>query len=136
MPRKQGGKRSGAKLSIADRRKRAVELRLKGWFFRDIAEELGVDIATVHRDVSAVMEECREKRIEYGNKLIEEQIQQLDMATKAVMPLLEGRARLSAVDRLVKIQERRAKLLGFDKAQKHEAKIIKAGVYLPEKEGG
>lgn len=109
-------------------------MRLMGKRFQDIADHFGVDVATAHRDVSHVMEECREQRIEYGNKLIEEQVQQLDIATEAVMPMLQTGKKLSAVDRLLRIQERRAKLLGFDKAVKHEARILKSEVYLPEKD--
>jgi hypothetical protein len=56
-----GGSNTGTKLAIADRRAQAVQLRIKGHTFREIAQQLGVSLGQVHSNVSTALAETRDR---------------------------------------------------------------------------
>jgi predicted trehalose synthase len=56
-----GGANTGTKLAIADRRSQAVQLRIQGHTFREIAQQLGVSLGQVHSDVSTALAETRDR---------------------------------------------------------------------------
>lgn len=85
--------------------------------FSAIAKELGVSVGTAHRDILELLEESREKLREKAQHHIALDLQRLDALIAAMWAKAE-RGGVGAVDRLIKILERRARLLGLDKADK------------------
>lgn len=100
----------------AQRRARAVELRSDGRTIRQIAEELGVSVATVHDDIQRALDAVPAEAV--GTLRMQEQ-ERLDRLQQAVWgAAMDGD--LSAVDRALKIIERRCKLMGLDSPQQVE----------------
>lgn len=110
---------AGEKERIALRRKEAIKLRVEGNTYAEIAEQLGVSEGTAYGDVKAVITESRKEANELAAETLEVELRRLDTAAKlAIREIQVGN--LQAIDRLVKTQERRAKLLGLDSPDKHE----------------
>lgn len=80
---------------------------------RQIARALGVGLGTAARDTAAVRAEWRAQRLATMDELVAEELARLDRAEAVVWPLVLAGA-LPAVDRLLAIQERRARLLGLN----------------------
>lgn len=113
------------------RQTQAIALRVKGYSFREIAKELGVSVGQAHHDVRAAMAEFDDQAsadVELERKT---QSKRLESALKSVSEVLaaevfdkDGNAdlelKLKAIDRIVKLEERRAKLLGLDAPAKQE----------------
>ena len=96
--RNDGAKTAPSKIPAAARREKALELRAKGMSIRAIAGKLGVSKSQVQRDI---------------------ELQRLDaLYLKAWEAVEEGD--LPSIDRCLRVQERRAKLLGLDAAEKIE----------------
>ncbi|MCF3101436.1 hypothetical protein IPZ58_07560 [Streptomyces roseoverticillatus] len=114
----------------------AAELRARGMSYRRIAAELGIDVHTAHdaveRALKAIVQEPAEKvralELERLDLLYERAVQVLERRHVTVsqgrivregdQPLQDDGPVLQAIDRLLKIQERRARLLGLDAATK------------------
>lgn len=118
---------------IAARGMRVVELKMEGKTFQEIADELGVSIGTVHADfnrsIDKVVEPAvTEYRARQGAELTTMKETVLDVIRRRHVAISDGRIvhdaagdpiaddgpLLAAVDRLVKIQDREAKLYGLD----------------------
>ena len=127
-------KTSPENISVINRRNYATELRVSGRTYRKIADELrraaaagekeyniwpGYDERDAWRDVRAELDNTIKETRETTEEFITLELQRLDLVTKAVYEILEDedaspKIRLAAMDRLLKSQERRAKLLGLD----------------------
>lgn len=110
-----GNNRTGPKkVTAAEKRRQAVELRKAGATFDEIATALGYsNKGTAFRAVEqALKESVREPALQ----LIELEVQRLDMMLRALWPAVV-RGQLGAVDRAIRVAERRARLLGLDAAQ-------------------
>ena len=127
----------------ARRDAKAAELRGRGWSYRKIAAELEIDVHTAHDAVQRALRAIVEEPAQDVRQL---ELERLDAMYDAVMKVLEtkhltvsqGRLIqipdengdlqpleddspvLAAVDRLLKIQARRAALLGLDAPTKAE----------------
>lgn len=94
-----------------DRQIRALELRKSGVSYEDIARELGYRGRDgAHRAVSAALKRTLQEPADELRRLESER---LDAMLFAIAPLVR-RGNLEAIDRALKIMERRAKLLGLD----------------------
>lgn len=110
----------------------ALRLRSRGLSYRDVAERMGVSVSTAYRSVKRGLDAIR---AEPAADVRELELARLDAMYEAVVKVLEtkhvtvsqGRVVtlddepladdapvLAAVDRLLKIQARRAALLGLD----------------------
>jgi predicted transcriptional regulator len=121
-------------ISVINRRNYATELRVRGYTYRKIADELhraaaagekeyniwaGYDERDAWRDVRAELDNTIKETRETTEDFIALELSRLDLVTKAVYDILNDedaspKIRLAAMDRLLKSQERRAKLLGLD----------------------
>lgn len=110
----------GDKERIAERRKKAIQLRVEGCTYAEIGEELGCCEATAYGDVKAVLEQTAKEAREAATEVIAVELQRLDVATKLALREIQQANNIQAIDRLVKVQERRAKLLGLDSPDRHE----------------
>lgn len=105
--------------AILARRRKAYGLRMVGGTYRQIAEACGVSVKTSFDDVKAVMEELRQEAREDAETIRAMELERLDTMLSKIWPAVQL-GKLLAVDRALKIMERRSRLLGLDAAQKFE----------------
>lgn len=138
---------------IAARQAEAVKLRVSGHTIREIAEKLSVSVGQAHADVrsamGAIAKEAEENVVaERGLELsrLERAIRVIEDVLLDPEPLPGGDAgddffeavessrelKLKALDRLVKVQDQRAKLLGLYAPERREVNAKVAAVGLDE----
>jgi hypothetical protein len=117
--RKQSAKQKSAEIAIEKRREKAAKLKLAGWSMRDIAAHLKCSLGTVHADIAAVLTRTQDSADEAVRLEREISLARLEVATKGIWPGVES-GDAEAVDRLVKLEARRAKILGLDAPTKQE----------------
>ena len=135
---------------VANRRAEAVNMRMAGASYQQIADALGYNSrGAACQDVSRALEAAIAEQTRTAEVYREEELQRLDLLLAEAWrvmkrahvtvshgriirdddtdePLLDDGPVLSAIDRVLKIQERRAKLLGLDAPTKVEAITIDA----------
>ena len=125
--------RAQRKEQIVERRNKVLELKIDGLSLRKIAKQVGVSHATVVKDLDIVLDELATQRKHLAEKHVDLELQSLTDIMYEVRNVLK-RARdaedpeepessrqarvLAAADRLVKLAERKAKLLGLDAPEK------------------
>lgn len=137
-----GGERGPQKLLSAYKRKKIIELRQKRWSFQQIADELGLSYSAVYKHYQEVCKAIPAPELEQHRK---EMLAQLDEAEKVVLQVLYGKSykvsasgkivvfggkpvldpdtKLKAAATLVRIQERKSRLLGADAEQKVKSDV-------------
>ncbi len=127
------------------RRRKAIDMRMAGASYQQIADELGYTTrGAACQDVTRALETAVVEQARSVEAYREEELQRLDVLLAeawAVLkrqhvtvshgkliyddrtgePLIDDGPTLSAIDRILKIQERRAKFLGLDAPTKVEA---------------
>lgn len=94
-----------------------MALRKGGATFREIAAVLGVTAAAARKSVLAELGKINAENREAAADWIALEAARLDRMHRAVWPdVCNGK--LTAIDRMLAIMERRAKLLGLDKPRK------------------
>ncbi|MBK5937161.1 helix-turn-helix domain-containing protein [Halorhodospira halophila] len=106
-------KTAAARINSAHRKAQALELRQSGMTYAAIGGELGISNAQAYRLVSAALREIREQAREEAEQLRDLEAARLDQLQHALWDKALG-GDLRAIDRLLRISERRAKLLGLD----------------------
>lgn len=116
-----------------ERRADVAKLHARGWSVRRIAAALGVGKSTVAEDVDALLAELVSVRIADCEKARESELEKLASCEAAALDIvlqaeqapgeLDPDVVMRACDRVVKIQERRAKLLGLDAPEKLDATL-------------
>lgn len=106
-------KTSAAKARTLDRQVKALELRRMGKGYVDIAAALGIGKSQAHRLVRAGLADARDQIAAQADDLRSEEISRLDAMLSGLWPDAR-KGQQGAVDRVLKIMERRAKLLGLD----------------------
>lgn len=148
QPPKRKPKRNGSNQFTTDRWSweryaQALDLRSKGYTYKAIGVEMGIDIKTAFEFVKKGQ---RAIVAEPAKRVVKMEEQRLDDALRRVMAILDGdhvmvqqgrvvlhdgqplpdqELILKAIDRLVRISESRRKLLGLDAATKVD---VEAGV--------
>jgi hypothetical protein len=107
------GNFKGNREKAAARRLQALELRKGGASYRQIGERLGVSDCQAHNDVSRCLDNLSKLADDVAGHLRTMEEARLDALLLAVMPQAR-QGNLGAVDRVVRIMERRARLLGLD----------------------
>lgn len=107
----------------------ALALRIKGWTFPQIGEELGIDQSTAYRSYRRAMDKVREITVEEAEVARDLELAKLDeiervLRERVINPGLnrfgETEPLAGHANALMNVHERRAKLLGIDAAIKHE----------------
>lgn len=142
--RPKSPKQYGAEMAIELRRERVAKLRVRGYSMREIAAEVGVSLETVHSDVHAVLDRTIDSADDAIKRERAVSVARLDAALRSIWPLIDSdgdepdddgdieatiaRAtkRLEAIDRVVRLDARRAKLLGLDTPTKQEVEVSAA----------
>jgi len=100
-----------------DNQLKALELRKAGIGYQRIADSLGYkDASGAWRAVKAALKKTLQEPSDELRKL---ELERLDAAASAIYPSVK-QGQYGAIDRWIKIMERRAKLLGLDAPQKIE----------------
>ena len=100
-------------VDCVDWHRQAVELRTQGWTFQRIGDELGRPVSSVYQAVVKYLEETRAISREGAEEIRRLELDRLDRILATIGPQAEG-GDLAAVDRVLRLQERRAHLLGLD----------------------
>lgn len=117
--KKRTTKQSAKQLAIAKRREQATKLRVAGWTEREIAGHLKCSVGTVHSDLDAVLIDTQQSAVSSMARHKAVSLARLERATKGLWSGIEN-GDLDAVRELVRIEARRAKVVGFDAADKLE----------------
>lgn len=102
--------RAAQRVERAQLRAQTLELRARGMSYPTIAATLGLPMTTVYRWVQSAL---RNMVREPAAAVLTLELSRLDTAQEAIWPAVE-RGYLPAIDRLLRIMERRARLLGLD----------------------
>lgn len=139
-----GGEHGNQRHETALRRAHIVELRDQGFTFQEIATQVGLAYATTWQHYQNAMREIQTPAVEAHQANLaarrDEQLRRIDMEREAVVavltarhvtisngvlvrdenhdPVLDDAPVLTAVDRLVKLDDQEAKLLGLYTAEK------------------
>ncbi len=118
------GKRSDSKrIAAAERRIQALELRKAGASYRRIGEALGVAAVTAHNDVHRALADLIAAQNSSAKEYQALELERLDAMLLAVWTDA-SHGHLGAVDRVLRISERRAKLLGLDAPLKMDVAVV------------
>src|SRR5262245_39291828 len=112
MPRKHSNL-SVARIGRAERAGQALDLRKAGLTFKKIGDRMGVTEQRAHKMVTQELARLNGKRAESAEAVTRLEIERLDALMAAVWEKAEG-GELAAIDRVLSIMARRAKLLGID----------------------
>ncbi|RVT48393.1 hypothetical protein [Rubrivivax albus] len=112
-------KHSAATVQHLERQAKALELRRAGLGYREIGAHLGVSHTSAHKMVSQAVEATWARISDATDELKALELSRLDAMLGAVWPAAH-RGNLGAVDRALKIAERRARLLGLDAPARRE----------------
>ncbi|MFP4137465.1 MAG: helix-turn-helix domain-containing protein [Halomonas sp.] len=114
-----GKSRSGASQSrAAQRRAEAMRYRLTGLSYDGIAKRLGCSRSQAHRLVTKELQELAKQAREDAEAVREMELARLDRLQQALWEQATDDGNHGAVDRLLRVMERRAKLLGLDAPQR------------------
>lgn len=115
-------------LTQLERRAQAVDLAKTGQPYRAIGAALGVNASTVARDIAAWAAETKPS-VEATEELRKLQLEEINGLAVKLWAKLDGEDYLSVVDRLVKLMERKARLMGLDMPTQ-----VQVGLNLPTAE--
>jgi orotate phosphoribosyltransferase-like protein len=114
------GKKSESKtINITERQEKALQLRRSGLSIREIASRLETSPATIHGDIKTMLAEAIKENVDNAEQLRALEVERLDRMTLVLQPQVNN-GHLGAIDRAIRISERRAKLLGLDMSVKQE----------------
>jgi orotate phosphoribosyltransferase-like protein len=133
---------SSTKVRNAARRQEALELRKAGLTFERIGARMGVTKQTAHQLVLRAFGELREKLAETAEQVLTLELQRLDALTEALWPTATA-GDPQAIDRVLRIMQRRAALLGLDALARvlpsetvPETLGSRVCIYLPDNQRG
>jgi lambda repressor-like predicted transcriptional regulator len=106
-------------LKTEQRREEIAQLRLKGYSVRHIARQLGMKRSTVQDDLTVVYVRTQESADDAITLERQMSLARLDLLLNGIIDRASS-ADLEAIDRVLKIDHRRAKLLGLDAPAKME----------------
>lgn len=112
----------------------ALECRLKGMSYRAIAAEMGKNLATVYKYVHSATKIIRENYTEKAEVLVSLERQKLDRLEVGLIEAARN-GDIKSATVMLKIMERRAKLLGLDEPSKSEVKVDAVEVSIKKPEG-
>lgn len=108
---------SAARIEAAETRKKALEMRLLGMPYRRISENLGISVSTAHKAVTKGLVELEKSQEDAAKGVLQMELDRLDQLQFAhFRQAVKGDG--AATDRVLKIMDRRAKLLGLDAPSK------------------
>ena len=121
MPK--GARRETAKsMTLAKQRERdALDLRTKGFTYDRIAEALGMSTSGAADSVRRALQALKTETAEKAEEVRDLELRRLDRMLQIAEAAADS-GDLAAIDRVLRIQERRSKYLGLDAPAKAEIK--------------
>ncbi|RQW82029.1 MAG: hypothetical protein EHM79_19080 [Geobacter sp.] len=117
----------------AELQKKAYQMRIAGMPYRRIGDQLGVSHVTAFNYVQDMLSKLRAESKDLAETYRDMELERLDEAQAAIYAnVLKGD--LQAIDRFLKIQERRSKYLGLDVATKVEATFPSPIIFIEGKD--
>lgn len=106
-------------MQLAQKRERdALELRLKGYTYAQISDAMGLSIEGARQAVIRALAEIKTDKAESAQEVREQEAARLDRMLQTLERMAEATDDASTLlaiqDRLLKVQDRRARLLGLD----------------------
>jgi predicted transcriptional regulator len=127
-------KSSVRRIRTTEKTLKALELRKRGMNYTQIGEKLGCARSTACRYVLSELENLADKCREEAAQVRDLELQRLDALYLVAYAEVEG-GNVPAIDRCLRIMERRAKLLGLDAAEKVDVNGIATLHFDKEDEG-
>lgn len=115
--------------AILQRQLLALELRKSGFTYREIGEKLNISHVQAYKDVNEELKRLAELRADSADELRQLELEKLDKLEKNLMHWADAGS-VEATKALIKIQERRSKLLGLDAPEKKDVNIKGAKTYI------
>ena len=110
---------SVGRLRAREREVRAFQLRLAGATYSQIADDLGISLGGAHKIIMRVLQRLETTAEETAEVVRRLEVERLDRMLLGLWPQA-AKGGQGAVDRVLRIMERRAKLLGLDKPARQE----------------
>jgi hypothetical protein len=107
-------KTSKQAVEVETRRERILRLRLAGANIRQIASEVGLSLAVVHKHLTAGLEAARRENLDLALEVFATEAARLDALTAAVWEQAQA-GNLPAIDRVLAIHDRKCRLFGLTK---------------------
>jgi len=113
---------SSRRSQAAERAKQAFAMRIAGATYAQIGERLQVTTGAAHKMVRRVLDQTRQETAEAADELRRLEVERLDALTLLLWKQATGSKEPNhgAIDRLLRIMERRARLLGLDAPTRQE----------------
>lgn len=105
------------------RRQQALDLRLAGATYRQIGERLGVSPPIAWKHTQAALQQAVQEPAQEVRQI---ELLRLDRLQTAHWPQALG-GNTEATDRVLKIMDRRSRLLGFDQANGNRGQVVPGG---------
>jgi len=119
MPRGKPSKNSKQMARGAATEREALELRKAGATYHQIADRMGISVSGAHAAVTRALKALREETSEEAQSVRQLEIDRLDAMLLGCWEKAR-RGDAAAIDRVLRIQERRSKYLGLDAPTKTE----------------
>lgn len=116
-----GQKASARRVKTAEMRRKALDLRIAGATYEQIADGLGVSAPTAWGHVQAALAESRKTTAETADKVRAMELRRLDAIVVGLWP---RRTDPRTADTILRAMDRRASLEGLDAAKKVEVSGI------------
>lgn len=106
-------KSSASRLKAAENRQAVLQLRRAGFTYARISEQVGLSAGRCVKIVNACLAEFATDAAEQVEELRRLQLCRIDHALAAISAKIST-GHLGAIDRMVRLEERRSRLLGLD----------------------
>lgn len=127
MPRSNTRKGATDRAIAAERRVQALELRKAGLTYDQIAERIGISRSQAHGYVTKALNALDAKAAETAEQLRRLEVERIDKMLSGLWLRAVGTRDVPSdplvVDRVVKLMERRARLLGLDAPAKAQVEL-------------
>jgi hypothetical protein len=108
-------------MTLAKQRERdALDLRTRGYTYERIAEALGISTSGAADSVKRALQALKAETAEKAEEVRDLELRRLDRMLEIAQTAAD-QGELSAIDRVLRIQERRSKYLGLDAPTRSES---------------
>lgn len=110
------------KAAIAERQAFALDFRKSGWSYRDIGKKLTISHEQARRDVESQLKALSKLNEDKADELRALELERLDKMTRSLDRMVEA-GNVGAISTMLRVMERRAKLLGLDAPEKKDINL-------------
>ena len=122
MPPRKGFDDSPHEITRRERRRRALDLRKKGWTYEAIGDDLGITKKNARELVVTTIRSRLKREKETAEAITKLELDRLDMALKGLAKKVEA-GDTRACEVWIRVSESRRKLLGLDAPEKKQVAV-------------